>query len=431
MTPQKFLFVSLEGLIGDTAWQVAKEGHDVKYFIRNEEEREIADGFVSKSADWEQDADWADVIVFDDVLGQGTEAHRLRQAGKLVVGGTPYTDRLEDDRAFGQAELRAAGVSIIPQRDFTSFDDAIEFVRANPNRYVIKPSGEAQNMKGLLFVGEEEDGHDVIQVLDDYKRAWSEKIRDFQLQRRVLGVEVATGAFFNGSEFLTPICVNFEHKKLFPGDIGPSTGEMGTAMFWSEPNRIFNATLKKMEARLREEGYIGYIDVNCIVNANGIYPLEFTARFGYPTISIQQEGLNTPLGELLHGLASGTLSRLRARGGFQIGVRIVVPPFPFTDPERFQSTSKDAMILFKTASREGIHIEDVKLVNDEWLVTGTSGVVLIVCGVGPTMRQAQRQAYNRVRNVMIPNMYYREDIGDRWSEEDSDRLHAWGYLRES
>jgi phosphoribosylamine--glycine ligase len=205
---------------------------------------------------------------------------------------------------------------------------------------------------------------------------------------------------------------------------------MGTAMFWSQPNRIFNATLKKMESRLQDEGYIGYIDVNCIVNANGIYPLEFTARFGYPTISIQQEGLLTPMSELLHGIASGELSKLRARGGFQLGVRVVVPPFPFTDPERFESTSKDAVILFKTLSREGIHIEDVKLVNGEWLVTGTSGVVLIVCGVGPTMRQAQRQAYNRVRNVMIPNMYYREDIGDRWSEEDSDRLHSWGYLRE-
>jgi phosphoribosylamine--glycine ligase len=31
---------------------------------------------------------------------------------------------------------------------------------------------------------------------------------------------------------------------------------------------------------------------------------------------------------------------------------------------------------------------------------------------------------------MIPNMYYREDIGDRWFEEDSDRLHSWDYLRE-
>ena len=185
-------------------------------------------------------------------------------------------------------------------------------MRANPNRYVIKPSGEAQNLKGLLFVGEEEDGRDVIEVLEDYKRAWANQIQSFQLQRRILGVEVATGAFFNGREFVYPICVNFEHKKLFPGDIGPSTGEMGTAMFWSEPNKIFNQTLRKMEPALAREGYVGYIDVNCIVNANGIYPLEFTARFGYPTISIQQEGLLTPMGELLHGLASGTLSA-RAR----------------------------------------------------------------------------------------------------------------------
>ena len=52
---------------------------------------------------------------------------------------------------------------------------------------------------------------------------------------------------------MTPVCVNFEHKKLFPGDIGPPTGEMGTSMFWSEPNRLFNATLKKMEAKLAED----------------------------------------------------------------------------------------------------------------------------------------------------------------------------------
>ena len=126
-------------------------------------------------------------------------------------------------------------------------------------------------------------------------------------------------------------------------------------------------------------------------------------------------------------LAEGTITRARARSGFQVGVRIVVPPFPYKDKQTFESSSKDAVILFKTASREGYHIEDVRQENGEWLVTGTSGVVLIACGTGPTMKQAQRQAYNRVRNVMIPNMYYREDIGDRWSEEDSDRLHSWGY----
>ncbi len=430
MPNKRFLFVSWDGLIGDIAWQTVKEGHEVKYYIQNADEKEIADGFVSKIEDWRQAVEWADVVVFDDVLGMGSLAEELRRAGKLVVGGTSYTDRLEDDRAFGQQELRAAGVAIIPQENFTSFDDAIAYVKANPTRYVIKPSGEAQNYKRLLFVGEEDDGRDVIQVLDDYKRAWADKIKEFQLQRRIMGVEVATGAFFNGSEFVYPICVNFEHKKLFPGDIGPSTGEMGTAMFWSEPNKIFNATLKKMESRLRRERFVGYIDINCIANNNGVYPLEFTARFGYPTISIQQEGLLLPISELLYKLAEGSITRFRARSGFQVGVRIVVPPFPFKDRETFDSSSKDAVILFKTPSREGIHIEDVRLVNDEWLVTGTSGVALIVCGIGPTMKQAQRQAYNRVKNVMIPNMYYREDIGDRWNEEDSDRLHSWGYLRE-
>ncbi len=430
LEPKNFLFVSLEGLIGDIAWQIFKEGHKVKYFIEAKEEKEVTDGFVTKVDNWEKEVDWADIIVFDDVLGQGAKAKKLRDQGKFVVGGTPYTDMLEDDRAFGQEELRNHRINIIPYWDFTSFEDAIRFVQENPGKYVIKPSGEAQNIKGLLFIGEEDDGKDVIQVLGDYNKAWAKKISKFQLQKRVSGVEVAVGAFFNGKEFIYPINVNFEHKKLFPGNLGPSTGEMGTAMFWSGPNKIFNETLKKMESKLAEEGYVGYIDLNCIVNSNGIYPLEWTSRFGYPTINIQQEGMITPIGDFFYELAKSNSSRLKVKTGFQIGVRIVVPPFPYTDDETFEVKSKDSIIYFKKPNYDGVHIEDVKHVNGEWLVTGTSGVVLIVCGCGSTMKQAQQQAYTRIKNIMIPNMYYRKDIGDSWFE-DSDKLHNWGYLRES
>lgn len=774
MERKKFLFVSIDALISDIAWQVVKEGHEVKYFIETPSEKEIGDGFVPKTDDWRKDVDWADVIVFDDVLGEGTKAQKLRQEGKLVVGGTPYTDMLEDDRGFGQEELKKAGVTTIPSWNFTSFDDAINFVQEHPGKYVIKPSGEAQNVKQLLFVGEEDDGKDVIQVLEHYKKAWSDRIKVFQLQRKISGVEVAVGAFFNGREFIYPINVNFEHKKLFPGNIGPSTGEMGcyddqtevltkngwklfrelnyydelctlnpsnhviefhrpevivsfshhkelvsirnqtldilvtpdhnmyvsgqqdarkrankfkfvkardlqyqslikrtgtwigqeqqyfvlpsvpvghysgkqvlfqetgeleipmddwltftgiwlaegsassgkisiaqktpektemiasmlkalpfkftrrdgefyaydkqlcsylesfgkahdkhipsfikelsprqidiflrwfalgdatqmkgfrifytcsklmadgiqelllktgkvgivkkrqrggkvwikdhyadcsgvqyevlervrkldswidkrdikrtsysgkvycatvknhimyvrrngkpfwcgnTSMFWSMPNKIFNATLKKMEPKLKEEGYIGYIDINCIVNSYGIYPLEFTSRFGYPTISIQQEAMITPIGQFLHELARGNGTKLKVRSGFQVGVRVVTSPFPFYDSETFDTHSKDAVIVFKKPHIEGVHIEDVKLVNGEWLITGHAGVVLIVVGMGSTMKQAQNQVYNKIGNILIPNMYYRHDIGDRWVE-DSDKLHAWSYLRE-
>src|ERR1044071_9498002 len=147
----KFLFVSYEGLIADTAWQVVKEGHEAKLWIQGAGEQDIADGFVPKVRDWRKQIDWAEVVVFDDVLGgMGAMAEELPMLGKLVVGGSPYSDRLEEDRAFGQQELTAEGVAIIPQENFTSFDDAVAYVQANPHRYVLKPSGEAQNDKRLL-----------------------------------------------------------------------------------------------------------------------------------------------------------------------------------------------------------------------------------------------------------------------------------------
>ena len=132
-------------------------------------------------------------------------------------------------------------------------------------------------------------------------------------------------------------------------------------MFWSEPNHLFDETLLKMEEeKLAEEGYIGYIDLNCIVNHHGIYPLEFTARFGYPTISIQQAGMITPIGQFFWDLANGNDPKLKVRSGFQIGVRIVVPPFPFDYDETFDSFSKNAVIVFKKPPVDEMRIEDVK-----------------------------------------------------------------------
>ena len=428
LNPKKFLFVTLDSLIADIAWKIKLEGHQVKYFVEQAADKEVGAGFVEMVDKWEDFVDWADIIVFDDVLGQGKRAEMLRKKGKLVIGGTEYTDKLEDDREFGQEELKKVNVNIVPYKAFTNFEEAITFVKKVPGRYVMKPCGEAANLKGLLFVGEEDDGRDIIQVLSDYNKAWSKKIPSFQLQNWIGGVEVAVGAFFNGKEFIYPVNVNFEHKKLFPGNLGPSTGEMGTAMFWLGPNRLFSQTLKKMENKLAEEGYIGYIDLNCIVNKNGIYPLEFTSRFGYPSIFIQEEGMLVPIGDFLYELSQGKLPKLKVKSGFQIGVRIVVPPFPFTDKETFNVKSKDSIIFFKKPV-EGIHFEDVKLLNGEPVITGNSGVVLVVCGCGQTMKQAQIKAYNRIKSISIPHMYYRDDIGDRWFE-DSDKLHTWGYLRE-
>jgi phosphoribosylamine--glycine ligase len=467
MEPKRFLFCSLDAaLITDLAWQVHREGHEVKYYIEAERDREIGDGFVPKTDDWRGEIDWADVVVFDDIwvtgadqragpgtsdrgdapgasadVGTGELAADLRAEGHAVVGGTPNTDRLEDDRGYAMDVLEDHGVNTIPHREFREFEAGIQHVRDNPAPYVIKPLGEVQNVKRLLYVGREDDGGDVIDVLRAYEKAWGHRMEGFQLQRTVDGVEVAVCGFFDGTGFVEPINFNFEHKKLFPGNVGPSTGEMGTSMFWAGRNDLFEATLGNLEGWLAEEGYVGSIDLNCIVDADGVYPLEFTPRFGYPTIALQAEAIESSVGAFFHDLAHGDAPQPAVHRGYQVGVRVVLPPFPFDDAAIYDENSRNAPVVFETDDREGVHIEDAKRVDPDsgapcdpraeggqWRVAGENGMPVVVTGKGETMQQARQQCYDRVDGILLPNCYYRDDIGERWIDGDGDRLQAWGYL---
>ncbi len=776
----KFLFVTNESLSADLAWQLKKEGHDIKMYCHGQGEKDVGLGFFEKVDEWDALRDWADVIIFDDI-GFGSKAEQLRNEGKFVVGGSPYTDKLELDREFGQAELSSVGVDVLPSWNFTSFDEAIEFVKKNPDRYVLKPSGKAQNEKELLFIGQEVDGKDILQVLEHYKANWSKKIKEFQMQKFAEGVEIAVGAFFNGKDFEMPMCVNFEHKRLFPNELGPSTGEMGcydektevltrsgwkyfrnvsksdeictlnpdtldieyqepevlvtfshhkkmvsirnraidilvtpdhnmfietqqdykkhrnkfrfvkardlqsqslilrtgkwvgseesvfvlpsvtvtdmrygqgllqetgplnipmdtwlkffgvwlsdgstsknsresfgghsvsiaqkkspqreeirdllsrfpirfgddgraytvhdkrlgeyleqfgkapgkfvpdfikrlsarqirifldwfakgdgtqtahgfrifytsskaladdiqelllkigrvgliksrtrenrrwivnhwadssrtqyeviervqkinswldsrdmetvdydgkvycatvknhvmyvrrngkpywcgnTSTYWTKSNPVFDRTLLKMKDKLAASKYVGYVDINCIVNIKGIWPLEWTSRFGYPTISIQMEGITSEWGQFLFDLAHGNETQLKTKKGYQVGVVVAIPPWPFEDEKAFKKYSEGATILFRRQSLDGIHIGEVKLEEGDWHIAGNSGYALVVTGSGATMSDAIDKAYQNVRNVMIPNMFYRTDIGRRWTH-DSDKLLSWGCI---
>jgi phosphoribosylamine--glycine ligase len=420
------LLVSKWGDSLDLALAIQAEGNRVRYFIEYEPCHEVGDGFVPRVEHWEPHVEWADLVVFD-YTGYGRVAEELRAAGKRVIGGTEYTDALELDRTFGQQELRRLRIRILGFQEFSSFQDAIAYVEAHPNAYVIKPSGATQEYKQLLFVGREDDGSDIVRMLRAYEKTWGDAMGTFQLQRKVSGVEVSVSAFFNGRRFLRPVNVTFEHKKLFPRELGVSTGEMGSSMFWTDDSPVFDATLARFESDFARVGLTGHVDLNCIVNGNGIHPLEFTSRFGFPQISIQRAGINEPFGRMLHRIASGEDFRIATRRGFQVGAYLVVPPFPYEDPKTFETFSKDAVVVVRRPMKEGLHPVHLKQVEGEWLITGDAGMPLLVTGTGTTMREAQRLLYNRIGNVLINNVYYRTDIGDRWTE-DSDRLWAWGLL---
>lgn len=423
---RNFLFVSKWGESLDIAYATLLEGNDVKMYIEDKYSKEIGYGFITKVPDWKKHINWADIIIFD-YTGYGKISQELRASGKIVFGGSEYTDQLELDRNFGHDELQKHKVKIIPSKEFQNFHSAIEYVEKHPDAYVIKPCGEIQELKQLLFVGSDDEGKDVIRVLKAYEKSWGNNFGNFQLQRKVKGVEISVSAFFNGKEFIKPINITFEHKKLFPKELGVSTGEMGSSMFWAKESPIFNNTLQKFESTLAKKDFRGHLDINCIVNGNGIYPLEFTSRFGFPQIFIQRAGINEPIGNMLYKIAKGENFTINVKKGFQIGVFMVVPPFPYDDKKSFELFSKDSVVIFKKELKEGIHPMHLKNINGEWLITGNTGIALLVTGTGLTMRDAQKTMYSRVSNIIVNNSYYRTDIGDRWFDE-SDKLMSWGLL---
>ena len=89
----KTLLVSKWGDSLDVAYQLLKEGHEVKMYIQDKINREIGYGFVQKTNHWERFIEWADLIIFD-YTGFGSIADTRRKQGKNVFGGSDTADDL-------------------------------------------------------------------------------------------------------------------------------------------------------------------------------------------------------------------------------------------------------------------------------------------------------------------------------------------------
>ena len=207
----------------------------------------------------------------------------------------------------------------------------------------------------------------------------------------------------------------------------------------NEDMYVVSVREKKMDYSLdkraiSEESYEGLVwDVEVdgwhtmLVRRRGKPFFSGNCRFGYPTISIQMEGVTSEWGAFLGDIAQGKDAQLKTKKGYQVGVVVAIPPFPFEDDKAFRKYSEDATILFRKPNLNGVHIGEVKLVEGDWHVAGRSGYALVITGSGPSMLDAINSAYQAVKNVMIPNMFYRDDIGQRWFR-DVDLLLSWGYL---
>ncbi|MEA2989162.1 MAG: phosphoribosylamine---glycine ligase [Alphaproteobacteria bacterium] len=403
------------------------EGHEVKIYIAKELCRDTLAGLVTHVDEWRQELAWVreagdeGIVLFENAAEQrGQLQDQMRRDGLHVVGGCAYGDRLENDRAYAQDILKQLGLSICPVHEFSQAASAIEFLDRHPGRYVLKFNGPLES-----FVGRLADGRDVRAFL----AGLSADTPSFILMRHVEGIEMGVGAYFNGDKFLKPSCLDWEHKRFFTGDLGELTGEMGTIVTYEHTARFHDLTLGRMAPLLKSGGYCGYINLNTIVNEEGIWPLEFTCRFGYPGYAILDPLQATPWGELFHAMVTRKGDAFETRAGFAAGIVMTTPPFPYG--RNVVQEPVGLPIVFEgvtDADVRHLHYGEVGMKGGQLVTSGGYGWTMVVTGTGMTVREARDRANTLADRVIIPNARYRRDIGDRLIAGDLDRIKGLGLL---
>lgn len=399
-------------------------GHDVKWsFKRTDRTKYIGRGLTTIVDDWREYIRWADLVVLADNTHYLREMDSWRKEGIPIVGATVASAEWELKRKCGMDIFKKAKIDIPVFKEFTSCDDAIKFVMKEKRGFVSKPCYDEAD-KNLTYLGKTPEA--LIGMLERWKKEQRLK-GPFILQELVDGTEMAVGAWFGPGGFNQGWCINHEEKKLFPGGLGPSTGEMGTVVRYVAKSKLADKVLKPLEDLIAETGHVGYVDVNCIIDDEGTpWPLEFTMRNGYPTWNIQQQLHSADAAEWLLDLAEGRDARAIEYDTVAVGVVMAQGDFPASklpikdviDFPIYGLAEADGYIhLCQAQAGEAWHEIDGELMKVP-CVTTAGDYILVACGTGATVRQASKKAYKTLSKIRMPNSaFWRNDIGNRLKKE--------------
>lgn len=401
------------------ALRLKAEDHEVKVWVRESEAENRGKGLIEHA----DDPSWGELVVAD-CTGMGAICDRLIEHGARVVGGSSLMDKLETDREFASGVMEQAGIAQPQSESFTDWDSAVSFIEASEDRLVFKPSGK---LSGVVPSYCPSSNQELLEAIDHFKQICGPNNPEFALQQFIEGVCISTEGWFDGEKFLEPFNHTIERKHFLDGDIGPSggcTGNLVWAVDGSDP--IVQGTVLCIDEFLREHQYRGAIDVNAVVNDEGIYALEFTPRFGYDAFPTYLYGLYTgEFGRLLWQMSEGDgPESMEVEQGFAAGVRLSIPPWP---SEKFNA---EEGIPIRGISQDSLFTTfypyDVQLQDDRLSTSGGAGIVGVMNGWGKTIEEAFGEAYRRIKRAKVTDGQYRTDLEEVCMKDyrKVSRIHA-------
>jgi phosphoribosylamine--glycine ligase len=418
----KFIMCSNCGEGAAILYHIMLEGNDVALWIKEKSYAQAWDGLLPKVKKPTPEKD--DVVIFD-FSGMGELADKFRKAGHHVLGGSAYSDKLEQDRMFGLEAMEAAGIKIPLTKEFDDFSiklvqDFLKEYGGDGKRWVFKPSGTGP-ASSLTYVSEDDD--DLMFWVEYVEKGFSKDVDSFVLQQFIEGVVVSTEVWGNGNKFvLGTLNHDLEVKKFMNHCLGPATGCSGNVI-WSEKDprcRIATEGVLRMEAAAMREQFCGPLDLNVVANEQGIWALEFCARFGFEGVTNLPLLIKDDVGKFFSDIAYGQGDNIELNNGFASGVRLTIPPYPV------EADVKDAE---KVTPNVGVPIRGLPENPEEVLKhfhfyevfddgdgvlrhSPGTGVIACVRDLNDDLEAAFDRPYELLEDIVLPNKQYRTDLAE-------------------
>jgi phosphoribosylamine---glycine ligase len=427
----------------DFVLRCAEAGHDVRWYRVPDKGKPAKAGVGFRGfkvvEDWRASMPWAREGL---ILTTGNwrfvhELERWRDLGYKVFAPSAASARLEIDRSAGMDAMQAAGLELPPYQVFNSLEEAEAFARKSDRAYVFKPMGDEAD-KSLTFVAS--DPAELVGWLDRQIKAGKKLKGRCMLQEKIEDIvaEIGVSAWCGAEGFLPDkwqIC--FEHKKLLDKERGPATGEMGTVCQYVESDKLAADMLQPLEPVLRTLGHRGDFAIGAMVDKKGrAWPLEFTARCGWPAFYIQTASHRGDPAQWMRDALDGKDS-LRVSYDVAIGVVCAIPNFPSDNspadkvegnPIGGWAEYREQLHPAFVMQAKGPVWRDGKIVDEPgWQTAGE--YVLCATGLGKTVERARGKVYRAVEGIKIPDKIFRSDIGCKVIEALPE-LHRFGYATE-
>lgn len=350
------------------------------------------------------------VVGPDNALAAGL-VDRLQELGIPAFGPTIMAANIEASKAYSKVLMQGAGIRTAPFRIFDRYSEAVAHVRTKGPPLVVKADGLALGKGSFPCPTSMEAALAAVRKLMIEKEAGpggeTVVIEDF-----IEGLEFSAHALC-GKKRVELFPFSQDYKHVWEGNKGLMTGGMGVvapmpmfARYGEEVRDIVAKTLGALESRgIHYEGclYPGFK-----INENGLYVLEYNARFGDPECQVYMRLLEDDLLEVLTGFMDGSFTRPLCwfNAGFAASITLAAAGYPGT------ARAGDPIEGLENARRvDGVEIfhAGTKLESGTYYTAG--GRVLHVTAIAQTQGEALRRAYSAVDCIHYKGMHYRKDIG--------------------